>query len=131
MAVLGIFIAGSAYVPVDIHQPPARILTILSDAAVSGVVTASPQACLADAHFREINLSLLAQIPDAIEAKILPLPHDLAYVIYTSGSTGQPKGVMISHDAAYNTLADMQQRMALTPDDRVLALARLSLIYPF
>ncbi len=33
---------------------------------------------------------------------------------------------MISHDAAYNTLADMQQRMALTPDDRVLALARLS-----
>lgn len=126
VAVLGIFIAGSAYVPVDIHQPPARILTILSDAAVSGVVTASPQACLADAHFREINLSLLAQIPDAIEAKILPLPHDLAYVIYTSGSTGQPKGVMISHDAAYNTLADMQQRMALTPDDRVLALARLS-----
>lgn len=75
-------------------------------------MTASPQACLADAHFREINLSLLAQIPDAIEAKILPLPHDLAYVIYTSGSTGQPKGVMISHDAAYNTLADMQQRMA-------------------
>ncbi|CNC12218.1 pyochelin synthetase [Yersinia similis] len=126
VAVLGIFIAGSAYVPVDIHQPPMRILKILSDAAVSGVVTASPQACLADAHFREINLSLLAQIPDATETKTMALPHDLAYVIYTSGSTGQPKGVMISHDAAYNTLADLQQRIALTPDDRVLALARLS-----
>lgn len=31
-------------------------------------------------------------------------PDALAYVIYTSGSTGVPKGVMIPHKGAVNTI---------------------------
>ncbi len=53
-------------------------------------------------------------------------PDDLAYVIFTSGSTGQPKGVMIEHRAALNTIADINQRMAITAHDRVLAVSSLS-----
>ncbi|WP_440071888.1 amino acid adenylation domain-containing protein [Streptosporangium sp. OZ121] len=52
-------------------------------------------------------------------------PGDLAYVIYTSGSTGAPKGVMISHRAALNTVADVNRRFAVTAEDRVLGLAGL------
>ncbi|MFK8845335.1 amino acid adenylation domain-containing protein [Streptomyces sp. Ac-502] len=52
-------------------------------------------------------------------------PDDLAYVIYTSGSTGTPKGVMISHDAARNTVDDINSRFGVGPDDRVLGLAQL------
>jgi epothilone synthetase B len=53
-------------------------------------------------------------------------PEDLAYVIYTSGSTGVPKGVMIDHRAALNTVDDINERFGVGADDRVLALSSLS-----
>ncbi len=45
---------------------------------------------------------------------------NIAYVIYTSGSTGDPKGTMISHGALLNHMLWMQERFALSEDDRVL-----------
>ena len=51
---------------------------------------------------------------------------DLAYVIFTSGSTGLPKGVMIDHRGALNTVLDVNAASASGPDDRVLALSALS-----
>src|SRR4029077_21043154 len=53
-------------------------------------------------------------------------PEDLAYVIYTSGSTGLPKGVMIDHRGALNTVLDINQRFGVGPQDRILAVSRLS-----
>lgn len=53
-------------------------------------------------------------------------PEDLAYVIYTSGSTGVPKGVIIDHRGAVNTIADINQRFGVGAGDRVLALSSLS-----
>jgi amino acid adenylation domain-containing protein len=53
-------------------------------------------------------------------------PDDLAYVIFTSGSTGLPKGVMIDHRGAVNTILDMNRRFAITSADRVLAISSLS-----
>lgn len=49
-----------------------------------------------------------------------------AYIIYTSGSTGQPKGVVISHRAALNTITDINRRFNINQGDRVLGLAQLS-----
>uniref|UniRef100_UPI001980220A DNA translocase FtsK n=1 Tax=Burkholderia sp. Ac-20379 TaxID=2703900 RepID=UPI001980220A len=53
-------------------------------------------------------------------------PHALAYVIYTSGTTGKPKGVMMSHAAALNTIADLNARFDVNPCDRILGLASLA-----
>ncbi|NEE02716.1 non-ribosomal peptide synthetase [Phytoactinopolyspora halotolerans] len=52
-------------------------------------------------------------------------PDDPAYVIYTSGSTGEPKGVVISHRAAANTIEDINARFDIGPDDRVLSVVNL------
>jgi amino acid adenylation domain-containing protein len=50
---------------------------------------------------------------------------DLAYVIYTSGSTGQPKGVMIDHRGAANTILDLNDRFGVGPGDAALSVSSL------
>jgi amino acid adenylation domain-containing protein len=51
---------------------------------------------------------------------------DLAYVIFTSGSTGPPKGAMIDHGAALNTISSVNRLIRLGPHDAVLALSALT-----
>jgi acyl-coenzyme A synthetase/AMP-(fatty) acid ligase/acyl carrier protein len=47
-------------------------------------------------------------------------------MIYTSGSTGFPKGVVIDHRGAVNTILDINERFGVGKDDRVLALSALN-----
>ncbi|SOD62666.1 pyochelin synthetase [Streptomyces zhaozhouensis] len=125
-AALGTLLAGAAYLPLDTHQPRLRREAILADAEVAAVLT---QSWLAAGHEwpKDVPVIPVDSCPPSAE----PLddagtdPDDLAYVIYTSGSTGAPKGVMIGHAAALNTVADINRRFGLTPEDRVFALAQL------
>ncbi|MGV9311857.1 amino acid adenylation domain-containing protein [Streptomyces sp. NPDC003691] len=127
-AVLGVLLAGGAYLPVDTNQPPARRDGILADAGVRTVLAHSRLAAFEDfsALPHVIEVDTLAPAPDGTP---LPSPstgpEDLAYTIYTSGSTGRPKGVMISHRSALNTVRDITERYAVTAGDRGLALAAL------
>ncbi|MBL1100552.1 non-ribosomal peptide synthetase [Streptomyces coffeae] len=129
VAALGTLIAGGAYLPVDTAQPPARRDTIIADAGVRTVLT---QSWLAELDDLPVDVSALAvdllpenttTTPGTTGAR--RDPDQLAYVIYTSGSTGMPKGVMISHRAALNTVEDINRRFAVTERDRVLGIAGL------
>ncbi|WP_394832585.1 amino acid adenylation domain-containing protein [Pendulispora rubella] len=111
IAVLGVLLAGAVYLPVDTTQPRLRRDKLLANAGVVHVLTQSWVAALPAAE----------SLPEVAWAD----PDALAYVIYTSGSTGDPKGVMISHRAALNTLEDIQRRFPMTAADRVLGLAQL------
>lgn len=134
VAVLGILMAGAAYVPIDPEFPQERQWDLFSQAGVKLAVT--------QPHLKE-NLSWPQQLqlieidsatpisepeePARLDRMSNPESHkNLAYVIYTSGSTGQPKGVAIDHRGAVNTILDINRRFAVGPDDRVLALSALN-----
>ncbi len=150
VAVLGALKAGGAYLPVDADLPSERIRLLLGDGAVTQVLTTIDVAATwpdgVTAYAVDDPQVWQAVSADALEPAQAPqdlahakgtgsLAHpkgtgspgsSLAYVIYTSGSTGKPKGVMIAHRAALNTIADVNQRLAMGPEDRILALSALS-----
>lgn len=127
VAVLGVLLAGGAYLPVDTTQPALRRDAVLGDAGVSHVLTQSwlePGLGLAAGT---VAVAVDTMSPYTGDHREPPAtgPDDLAYVIYTSGSTGTPKGVMISHAAARNTVDDINSRFGVGAGDRVLGLAQL------
>jgi epothilone synthetase B len=130
VAVLAIVQAGAPYLPIDADLPLERVRYLLEDGQVELVVTQPwiDGAIAWPARIRKrLRVSKDAR-PDAeaSAAAVAAGPDDLAYVIYTSGSTGVPKGVMITHRSAQNTVADLNRRFSVGPDDRVLGISSLS-----
>ncbi|MGX5777707.1 amino acid adenylation domain-containing protein, partial [Methylorubrum zatmanii] len=134
VAVLAVLVCGRAYVPLDPDLPPARRQAILAQARPDAVLTEHGliEALRADAEARGAACPVLGvdPRPEAVLAPCPPAPRaapdDLAYVIFTSGSTGLPKGVMIAHAAALNTVRDLNARLGLGPEDAVFGLSALS-----
>ena len=127
--VLAIHLAGAAYLPIDPALPELRRRHLLEQTHARGLLTDPKTATLAwpDSVSRLVisgpNRSLLPH--DKISFHPAQSPEDLAYVIFTSGSTGAPKGVMMSHAAAWNTIRDVSGRMEIVPEDRMLCLSAL------
>lgn len=127
VAVLGILAAGGAYVPVEATWPASRRDQILQKINARIVLVPSGRAAGLALPEGRIAIEIPKDAPAEMPAlpEIHTKPDDLAYVIFTSGSTGEPKGVMISHRAAVNTIDDINERWSVGPKDRVLALSAL------
>lgn len=124
-AVLGALSAGAVYLPIDTKQPELRRLAMLEQADVRFVLTCSTTPLEWPGRFVTIAVDQLEPATNNMLASGGD-PDVPAYIIYTSGSTGQPKGVVISHRAAANTIADLNRRFNINQGDRVLGLAQLS-----
>ena len=75
---------------------------------------------------RKWNCVSLSGLKNETEIKMQEnKPEDLAYVIYTSGTTGMPKGVMISHHNAVNTILDINDRYQITEQDTAFGISNL------
>jgi pyochelin synthetase len=111
VAVLATLKAGAAYLPVDPALPAERRRYLISQGEALELEPAW------------LDAALDGPVPD--RAPVAD-PARLAYVIYTSGSTGQPKGVMIEHQAALTTIAEVNRRWDVCAADRVLGLSSLS-----
>ena len=129
VAVLAILRSGAAYLPINADLPLARIHHLLDQGRVRIALTqARVEARLdlpAQVHSMQVDEAEVAGPPAAPLAPA-QTAGDLAYTIFTSGSTGQPKGVMVDHRGALNTILDLNQRFQVGPADRVLALSSLS-----
>jgi non-ribosomal peptide synthetase-like protein len=87
VAIMGVMVAGAAYVPVDVDDPDSRARTVFEEADVAAVVG------------NELVTTVRRTAP-AIVDDGPPSPADDAWVIFTSGSTGKPKGVAVTHRSA-------------------------------
>ncbi|MEV5731588.1 amino acid adenylation domain-containing protein, partial [Streptomyces pharetrae] len=128
VALLAVWKAGAAYLPLDTEYPADRLAYMLEDADPALVLTT--RELLAELPEFEQPFLLLdaTSARDALAAHArtdsLNVGSDLrrsAYVIYTSGSTGRPKGVVVPQGPLVNFLVSMRDRFALGADDRLLA----------
>lgn len=100
--------AGAAYVPIDPSYPQERKDDILQQGQII--------------HY--------LQSWELVEGKGVPTPvaldgSEIAYIIFTSGSTGIPKGVVITHHEASNTLLSINERFGVTENDKVLGISSM------
>jgi amino acid adenylation domain-containing protein/non-ribosomal peptide synthase protein (TIGR01720 family) len=127
VAILAVWRAGGAYLPIDPANPVARTALMLDDADPL-VVIARPGAgaALGGRNVLELGDGWW-QAPAAAECPPAELlPDQLAYVIYTSGSTGRPKGALLTHGGLSNLAVAQRQGFDVTPGSRVLQFASSS-----
>ncbi|MGC5568929.1 amino acid adenylation domain-containing protein, partial [Streptomyces sp. FR-108] len=142
VAVLAVWQAGAAYLPLDPEYPVERLEFMLSDSGATVLIghrsmaadlvtsTAThatphtaPQTVLwLDDPGTRRELAALPDVPPQGRA----LPGQLAYVIYTSGSTGRPKGVHLSHRGLVSLATAQRTALGTGRDDVVLGFAPFS-----
>ncbi len=128
VALLAVWRAGGAYLPLDPDHPDERLAFLIDDSAARLVVT---DAGLADRLPPDTVTLIAADESRRGDDRWLGGWHEVefddpAYVIYTSGSTGVPKGVLVEHGSLAGRVRWMREAYDLRPDDRVVQFASLS-----
>ncbi|ROM69630.1 non-ribosomal peptide synthetase [Pseudomonas brassicacearum] len=126
-ALLGTWMAGATYIPLDPGYPHARLLHMLRDSGARVLLSERPYAEAFSDEALHIVLLDGAE-PEALCSDIrYPVTAlNTAYVIYTSGSTGLPKGVQVPHRAVVNFLLAMTEQPGISARDRLLAVTSIS-----
>jgi amino acid adenylation domain-containing protein len=108
VALLAIWRAGAAYVPLDPAYPAERRRFMASDA---GVRLALDDSVVMDA---------LTRLDSESSSDVQTDVDDAAYVIYTSGSTGRPKGVVGTRGGVATLLTALERTGMYAPEHRVV-----------
>ncbi|MFD7532782.1 amino acid adenylation domain-containing protein [Streptomyces sp. NPDC059849] len=133
-AVLGTWLAGAAYLPLDPDHPAQRTAYLLEDSG-AGIVLAAPDFD----HTPQdgVRVRPMASVADTVadpaadepaasadlaadELAATADPGDTAYLIYTSGSTGKPKGTIITHRGLANAISHFRREIGATAGDVML-----------
>jgi amino acid adenylation domain-containing protein len=118
-AILGVWKAGAAYLPVDSSLPADRVAFMLADSGA--VLLLTVEEILGDLPAGRVRMVALddpmtvmrvgaaGDTPPGVDVE----PDGLAYVIYTSGSSGRPKGVAVTHGGVANYVSCVPGRVGL------------------
>ncbi|MCY9107205.1 amino acid adenylation domain-containing protein [Bacillus atrophaeus] len=122
-ALLGIWKAGSAYMPLDPGYPSERLSFLLDDSETSLLLTEDELISTVPSDYAGDTVTT----EEALSYKTDPLPTTiqagkLAYLIYTSGTTGRPKGVLVDHRGIANTLQWRREEYGMSGQDTALHL---------
>jgi len=122
-AVLGILLAGAAFVPLDPAWPHRRRAGVVADAGARAVLVGPGAGAATGLPTHPVDLAQTDPPADVVPRD----PESLAYVIFTSGSTGAPKGAMIRHGAIASRMRwQIEHVLGFGPDDASLFKAPLS-----
>ena len=119
---LGIWLAGACYVPLDAMAPASRVREVVELADAKVVVVDDRRA--ADRLGLSATLCVVSQLvgtaDDVLPPQRVTAARQAAYMIFTSGSTGTPKGVVVEHEGIANRVRWGARTLGLSADDRVL-----------
>ncbi len=132
-AMIGVWRAGGAWVPLDPEYPAERLRFLMEDSRVSVLVSRQrlletlpvPVGCEVVEIEKNPPPDLPLSLPPARPGGEAPPPlasaggERAAYIIYTSGSTGQPKGVVTLHRGLVSFLLEARRLLDLGPESRV------------
>ncbi|MFF0522326.1 non-ribosomal peptide synthase/polyketide synthase [Actinomadura nitritigenes] len=126
-ALLAVWKAGAAYLPLDPGSPPERLAFQLDDAAATALITIRGLQDRIPWSAEERLITVDDPVTTAaLRAEPMGMPRtglhpeNAAYLIYTSGSTGTPKAVVTAHRNLANRLLWQIEAHRFGPSDRVL-----------
>ena len=137
IAIYGIMKAGAAYVPLDPKSPVARLVGIIEDCELKGIISEkNKKSSLQEVAIAQNKLKFIIGLSDIEgvssyswdDIATMPLQianpprlmeHDLAYVMYTSGTTGKPKGIMHTHYSGLSYVKTSSSLYNITREDRL------------
>jgi amino acid adenylation domain-containing protein len=142
--ILGVLLAGKAYLPLNKKNPPKRSLSMLSEAA-AGTILAGKE-CLQQLKqlLEEAEQEFLVILPDVSnssglqekfpghqfifseeialekeeEIPLIGSNDSIAYLLFTSGSTGLPKGVPVKNESVFDYVKYITETFDLSSADR-------------
>ncbi|MFI2353044.1 amino acid adenylation domain-containing protein, partial [Streptomyces sp. NPDC019443] len=130
VAMVAVWQAGGAYLPLDPEYPVERLEFMLADSAAQVLIGHRSVAEVARvAGGLPVESVVWLDDPAVTDglpstAPEVPVRADqLAYVIYTSGSTGRPKGVQVAHRGVVNLVGAQGRAFGVGAGDAVLQFA--------
>ncbi|MFD4562663.1 amino acid adenylation domain-containing protein, partial [Streptomyces sp. NPDC058469] len=139
VAMLAVWQAGGAYLPLDPEYPAERLEFMLADSGAKVLIghrpvsesTESTEAAEVAEVAARLPVESVVWLDDPALTEGLPTTapevpvhgDQLAYVIYTSGSTGRPKGVQVAHRGVVNLVRAQGRAFGVEAGDAVVQFA--------